>query len=174
MRGRSWGTQDGVGRTCYHTSRRWVGFIKAGSDIGTEFTLQSETYTPATPNIQAQYPASPDLRPHGTRGPVGSSYPPFSFDQIKQWYKGWSSLGVLINSQSNAGLAIGAMHSSNSLAQPNVSRSSASDAYYKGDPSMRKNFHLLTSHRVVKIMFDGTRATGVEVSVVMQTIKVRF
>lgn len=126
--------------------------------------LQSETYTPATPRIQAQYPASPDLRPHGTSGPVGSSYPPFSFDQIKLWFSGWASLGVLVNSQSNAGRAVGAIHSSLSLAQPNVSRSSASDAYFKGEPSSRENLDLLPGHRVVKILFEGTKATAVRVS----------
>ncbi|KAK4505318.1 hypothetical protein PRZ48_003281 [Zasmidium cellare] len=123
---------------------------------------KSETYSPATPEIQAQYPASPDLQPHGTQGPVGSSYAPFSFDQIENWFNGWASLGVLVNPQSNAGLAVGAIHSSLSLAQPNVSRSSASDAYFKGDPSRRANFHLLTGHRAVKVMFEDMTAVGVE------------
>ncbi|KAF2165162.1 GMC oxidoreductase [Zasmidium cellare ATCC 36951] len=123
---------------------------------------KSETYSPATPQIQAQYPASPDLRPHGTRGPVGSSYPPFSFDQIRNWFSGWASLGVLVNPQPNAGMAVGAIHSSLSLAQPNVSRSSAADAYFRGEASQRENFDSLTAHRVVQILFEGKTASGVE------------
>lgn len=163
MHGKSLVIQVGDGRTYFLTLRRYGDRLLVVM-AGTDMDPQSETYTPATPQIQAQYPASPNLRPHGTNGPVGSSYPPFSFDQIRLWFSGWSSLGVLVNPQSNAGRAVGAIHSSLSLAQPNVSRSSASDAYFKGEPSLRDNFDLMTGHRVVKILFEATTATGVQVS----------
>lgn len=70
----------------------------------------------------------------------------------------------MLNPQSNAGLATGVLHSSNSLTYLNQSRSHASAAYYKGQPSQRPNWDLLTGHRVGRVLFEGNKAVGAEVS----------
>ncbi|KAL8814961.1 MAG: hypothetical protein Q9223_005860 [Gallowayella weberi] len=41
--------------------------------------LQSENFTPPPPELAAQYPISSDLGPHGTDGPVGSSFPQYQY-----------------------------------------------------------------------------------------------
>lgn len=129
--------------------------------------MQSENYTPPTQELQDEYPISTDMSPHGTDGPVGSSYPPFSFEISKYFYRAWQSIGVMLNPQSNDGLAVGALYSSMSLTHWNMSRSSASAAYYKGSADQRSNFHLLTGQRVRKILFEGKKACGVEVCTFM-------
>ena len=80
-------------------------------------------------------------------------------------------MGVLLNPQSNAGFAVGAFYSPMSLTNWNMSRSSASAAYYKGSAEQRSNFHLLTGQRVRKVVFDGRRACGVEVHLAMPVIR---
>ncbi|EME43096.1 hypothetical protein DOTSEDRAFT_63380 [Dothistroma septosporum NZE10] len=130
---------------------------------------KSETYTPAIQQVQDVFPSSPDLGPHGFDGPVGSSYPPYYFKASKNFYAAWQSLGVALNPQSNAGKAIGAFYSPMSLMSWNMSRATASSAYYKGEPSTRPNLHLLTGHRVGRILIKGKRACGIEYAAVNST-----
>ncbi len=41
--------------------------------------LKSETFTPPPEELAAQYPISGDLSPHGTDGPVGSSFSVYQY-----------------------------------------------------------------------------------------------
>ncbi len=49
-------------------------------------TLQSETFTPPIQEIRDEYPGivSTDLSPHGTDGPVGSSFANFQYPVMRQ------------------------------------------------------------------------------------------
>lgn len=129
-------------------------------------SFQSETFTPATPEIKTQYQIPADISAHGVDGPVGTSYPPYSFAIIDYFYRAWESIGVKRNPQPDDGLAVGAFHSSLSVRNDSMTRSSASAAYYKPIADHRPNLHLLTGQRVSKITFDGKRARGVEVRLI--------
>ncbi|KAL8804199.1 MAG: hypothetical protein Q9200_005923 [Gallowayella weberi] len=125
---------------------------------------RSENFTPPPPELAAQYPISSDLGPHGTDGPVGSSFPQYQYPILKSFYKAWKSIGVPSNRQPNGGRAVDAFYSTLSLTAWNQSRCSASTAYYRPIEGKRPNFHLLTLHSVTKISIDENykRATGVQ------------
>lgn len=76
---------------------------------------------------------------------------------------------MAFNPQPNDGLAVGVLHSPLSLTAWNMSRSHASNAYYKATARSRENLHLLTGHRVHKIIFNGKRAKNVEASTITPT-----
>ncbi|KAI4261945.1 MAG: hypothetical protein L6R42_002864 [Xanthoria sp. 1 TBL-2021] len=124
---------------------------------------KSENFTPPPPEL-AEYPISNDLAPHGTRGPVGSSFPQYQFPILKLFYKAWNSIGVPSNPQPNGGRAVDAFYSTLSLTAWNQSRCSAATAYYRPIADKRPNFHLVTLHSVTKIVIDKRkkRATGVQ------------
>jgi hypothetical protein len=82
------------------------------------------------------------------------------------FYAGWKSIGVAVNSQPNDGEATGAFYSPISAYAKNQSRAHASNAYYRPIAGVRRNLHLITGHSVSKINFGkGARAVSVDVSV---------
>ena len=128
-------------------------------------TMQSENFTPPPPELAEQYPISSDLEPHGTDGPIGSSFPQYQYPILKYFYPAWNQVGVESNPQPNAGRAVGAFYSTLSLTAWNQSRCSASTGYFRPIEGKRPNFHLLPLHSVSKILIDKTkRAYGVQVS----------
>ncbi|GAB7332450.1 hypothetical protein MBLNU13_g04253t2 [Cladosporium sp. NU13] len=121
---------------------------------------KSETFAPPAEEIQDAFPGviSDDLSPHGTDGPVGSSFSNYQYPVIR-----WNSIGVRTQPQPNSGDANGAFYGPISMKAHNQSRSSAADAYYRPIAGTRRNFHLLTGHTVTKIRFSGRkRATSVD------------
>jgi hypothetical protein len=155
-----------------------------------------ETFTPPPADLAAEYPISSDLSPHGTTGPVGSSfsnyqYPIMSkqslfrfskfftfviladdgcFRRAGHFFRGWNAIGVASNPQPNAGNATGAFYSTVSLDAKNQSRSTASDAYYRPIVGKRPNFHLITGQSVTKINLNHKRrATSVNVGRIKPT-----
>ncbi|KAL8892169.1 MAG: hypothetical protein Q9215_000926 [Flavoplaca cf. flavocitrina] len=124
---------------------------------------KSENFTPPPPEL-AEYPISSDLGPHGTIGPVGSSFPQYQYPILKLFYKAWNNIGVPSNPQPNGGRAVDAFYSTLSITAWNQSRCSATTAYYRPIEGKRQNFHLLPLHSVTKIVIDkkSKRATGVQ------------
>jgi len=149
-----------------------------------------ETFTPPPADLAAEYPISSDLSPHGTNGPVGSSFSNYQYPimskqslfcffeflafvvlanhaclrHAEHFFRGWNAIGVASNPQPNAGDATGAFYSTVSLDAKNQSRSTASDAYYRPIVGKRPNFHLITGQSVTKINLDHKkRATSVNV-----------
>lgn len=43
---------------------------------------QSEAFTPPSAEIAERFPISSDLGPHGTNGPVGSSFPRYQYPGV--------------------------------------------------------------------------------------------
>ncbi|KAM0716125.1 hypothetical protein Q7P37_008639 [Cladosporium fusiforme] len=126
---------------------------------------KSETFTPPSAEIQEELPGiiSTDLSPHGTNGPVGSSFSNFQYPVIRRFFEGWNSIGLATQPQPNGGDANGAFYSPISMKAANQSRSSASEAYYRPIAETRVNFHLLTGHIVTKINFSGNKtATSID------------
>ncbi|KAI7227323.1 GMC oxidoreductase [Hortaea werneckii] len=125
---------------------------------------QSETFTPPSFQIANEYAdiISPDLAPHGTGGPVGSSFPNFQWPIAKNFFRGWNAIGLLTQPQPNAGDANGAIYGPLSLNAKNQSRSSASSAYYRPIADERSNLHLIVGHAASKINFDRFTARSVD------------
>ncbi|KAI6905613.1 GMC oxidoreductase [Hortaea werneckii] len=125
---------------------------------------QSETFTPPSFQIANEYAdiISPDLAPHSTDGPVGSSFPNFQWPIAKNFFRGWNAIGLLTQPQPNAGDANGAIYGPLSLNGKNQSRSSASNAYYRPIAGERSNLHLIVGHAASKINFDHFTARSVD------------
>ncbi|KAI7243958.1 GMC oxidoreductase [Hortaea werneckii] len=125
---------------------------------------KSETFTPPSFQIANEYAdiISPDLSPHGTDGPVGSSFPNFQWPIAKNFFRGWNAIGLLTQPQPNAGDANGVIYGPMSLNAKNQSRSSASRAYYRPIAGERGNLHLIVGHAVSKINFDRFTARSVD------------
>ncbi|KAI7243926.1 GMC oxidoreductase [Hortaea werneckii] len=125
---------------------------------------KSETFTPPSLQIANEYAdiISPDLAPHGTNGPVGSSFPNFQWPIAKNFFQGWNAIGLLTQPQPNAGDANGVIYGPLSLNAKNQSRSSASRAYYRPIARERGNLHLIVGHAASKIHFDRFTARSVD------------
>ncbi|KAI7264019.1 GMC oxidoreductase [Hortaea werneckii] len=125
---------------------------------------KSETFTPPSFQIANEYAdiISPDLAPHGTDGPVGSSFPNFQWPIAKNFFRGWNAIGLLTQPQPNAGDANGVIYGPLSLNAKNQSRSSASRAYYRPIARKRGNLHLIVGHAASKIHFDRITARSVD------------
>lgn len=122
-----------------------------------------ETFTPPPPELAAEYPISTDLGPHGTSGPIGSSFSTYVFPAIKYFFRGWNAVGVSSNPQPNAGNVNGAIYGTISIDANNQSRSFAASGYYRPYINKRPNWHLTTGKLVSKIQFNNEKkATGVE------------
>ncbi|GAB1742872.1 hypothetical protein NU219Hw_g8577t1 [Hortaea werneckii] len=125
---------------------------------------KSETFTPPSFQIANEHAGviSPDLTPHGTDGPVGSTFPTFQWPIAKNFFRGWNAIGLLTQPQPNAGDANGAIYGPLSLNAKNQSRSLASSAYYRPIAGERSNLHLIVGHAASKINFDGFTAQSVD------------
>ncbi|KAI7462731.1 GMC oxidoreductase [Hortaea werneckii] len=125
---------------------------------------KSETFTPPSFQISSEYAdiISPDLAPHGTDGPVRSSFPNFQWPIAKNFFRGWNTIGLLTQPQPNAGDANGVIYGPLSLNARNQSRSSASRAYYRPIARQRGNIHLIVGHAASKIHFDRFTARSVD------------
>ncbi|RMZ23946.1 hypothetical protein D0859_12019 [Hortaea werneckii] len=134
------------------------------SRLGLERSAPSETFTPPSFQIANEYVdiISPDLAPHGTDGPVGSSFPNFQWPIAKNFFQGWNAIGLLTQPQPNAGDANDVIYGPLSLNAKNQSRSSASRAYYRPIARERGNLHLIVGHAASKIHFDRFTARSVD------------
>lgn len=72
------------------------------------------------------------------------------------------SLGIA-QSRDQAGSAIGAFWSPNTIDPKNMTRSYSRSAYYDNFTN-RTNLHVITSRHVTKLLLSKDRVTGVEVS----------
>ncbi|KAH9872762.1 hypothetical protein J1614_005156 [Plenodomus biglobosus] len=111
---------------------------------------KNEKFTPATPEIQAEYGIKDDLRYHGDKGYMHSTYPPFFWPTTKNIVQATKELGIPINDQAT-GNAIGGYYCPHNQDPKEVTRSSAVEAYYQS-AVQRKNFHLLAGNQVSRIV----------------------
>ncbi|KAL9098087.1 MAG: hypothetical protein Q9163_006185, partial [Psora crenata] len=151
------------------------------------YFIKSEKFTPPPEDLAAQYSISSDLSPHGTAGPVGSSFPVFQYPIImmmpckispsspgtnrepllmfdpENFFRGWNEIGIPSNPQPNAGDNNGAIYSTISMDFKNQSRSTASSAHYRPVVGKRPNYHLITRHSVTKLSLDKTKVKATSV-----------
>ncbi|KAK0647597.1 Pyranose dehydrogenase 3 [Lasiodiplodia hormozganensis] len=125
------------------------------------YFIKSETFTPNSEAFAQEWNMSWDLSVHGSDGPVQSTYPEFMWENIKNFFQAWTSLGVPIPKDPAAGSKAGVFWSPSSIDPKTRTRSSARIAHHDKIAS-RPNYHLLTSTVVTKLTFNETVATGVE------------
>lgn len=124
------------------------------------YFIKSETFTPPSPALAAQFNITYDMRYHGTTGPVQSSYPPFLYPAVNLFLKAIQQFGSHVPYDYASGDATGGYWAPNTLDPVTRTRSYARTAHY--DPvKSRTNLHLLASTTVTKINFNGITATGV-------------
>ncbi|GME41592.1 Glucose-methanol-choline oxidoreductase, partial [Neofusicoccum parvum] len=122
-----------------------------------------EKFTPADEDFAAEWNVSWDLSAHGLDGPVQSSYPPYQYPSIKNFFRGCYSLGISTPPDPGAGNKTGVFWAPGSKDPSNQTRSYARSAHYDRVISSRPNYHLLPLHAVSKILFsDNKTAHGVE------------
>ncbi|RPA94765.1 hypothetical protein L873DRAFT_1393758 [Choiromyces venosus 120613-1] len=130
--------------------------------------MKSETFTPPKQEHVTQFGITYDSSVHGFEGYVQSGYPNFIYPQNKNFQDAMKSLGVA-QSQDQAGSALGAFWSPNSIDPRNMTRSYARSAYYDNFVT-RENLHVYTSRHVTKLITEedgeereeGIKICGVE------------
>ncbi|KAF2132093.1 GMC oxidoreductase [Dothidotthia symphoricarpi CBS 119687] len=124
---------------------------------------KSEKWTPATKEILAEYDIKTNLQFHGDKGYVHSTYSRFFWPLTKNIVRATKALGIAINDQAT-GNAFGGYYCPHNIS-PNVTRSSAKEAYYDSAVG-RKNYHLITGQQVTRIVTNTTngnvKVTGIE------------
>ncbi|KAF8538469.1 GMC oxidoreductase [Trichophaea hybrida] len=135
---------------------------------------KSETFTPPSPEHIVQFGITWDPAVHGTNGYIQSSYPNYIYPQNKNFQDAMISLGIK-QSKDQAGSAIGAFWSPNSIDPVNQTRSSSRSGYYDKF-AKRANLHALTSRHVTRLLTkkseDSVTIVGVEyVEAGKETIK---
>lgn len=80
MPGRNWAIRDGAGRAFFHTSKRPVlrAVLCHDADVRGQLS-ERNLHLPPPEELAARYPISGGLEPHGTSGPVGSSFAVFQY-----------------------------------------------------------------------------------------------
>ena len=91
-----------------------------------------------------------------------SSYPVFQFESIRNFFRGWSSLGIEVAEDPAAGDKTGAFWAPSSLDPKDETRSYARTAHYDRVIQSRPNYHLLPNSVVTKITIEHGAATGVD------------
>ena len=98
---------------------------------------------------------------HARDGPLGVSDPVAPLPICEAWFEAAGQLGIPFNPDFNGARQEGVGHYQ--LTQRNARRSSAARAYL-GVARNRRNLAVRTDVRVLRVLVDGRRATGVEVA----------
>ncbi|KAF1842741.1 GMC oxidoreductase [Cucurbitaria berberidis CBS 394.84] len=140
---------------------------------------KNEKFTPPTKEIAAQYDIKNDLKNHGDKGYMQTTFSPFFWPTTKNIVKATKALGIPINDQAT-GNAIGGFFCPHNQDPVTVTRSSADEAYY--DTAVkRQNFHVITGQQVSRIVTKksngAVKVTGIEfassASAKRQSVKVK-
>ncbi|EUC42408.1 GMC oxidoreductase [Bipolaris oryzae ATCC 44560] len=119
--------------------------------------IKSETFTPPTAAIQAEYGIKYNPSNYGTKGYIQTTFSSFFWPTIKNFINAAQELGIPINDQAT-GNAFGGYFCPHNIDTKTQTRSSAEEAYY-ASAQKRSNFHLLASHQVTRILTG--KANGV-------------
>ncbi|KAF2179730.1 GMC oxidoreductase [Zopfia rhizophila CBS 207.26] len=126
------------------------------------FFKKSENFTPPPQDFAAEWNITWDSTVHGFDGPVQSSFPPYQFPVIKNFFRAFHSLGIGTPRDSSDSSGTGVFWAPSSLDPKDKTRSYARSAHYDRIINHRPNYHLIAMSAVSKIIFEGHTATGVE------------
>ncbi|KAI8940814.1 hypothetical protein NX059_002076 [Plenodomus lindquistii] len=111
---------------------------------------KTETFTPPTPEIQAEYDIEVNPQYHGSEGYIQTTYPPFFWPTTKNIVQATKELGISINDQAT-GNAFGGYFCPHNQDSTTVTRSSAEEGYY-ATAANRSNYHLLSGNQVTRLV----------------------
>ncbi|KAF1954478.1 choline dehydrogenase-like protein [Byssothecium circinans] len=124
---------------------------------------------------EASYAASHNITwndaVHGFDGPVETSFAPYDYPGSANFFNGAHSLGISTPDDANGGDATGVFRLQRSVDAKTQTRSSARVNHYDRVIETRPNYHVLSGSAVTKILFEGTRAVGVQHTNVTDRVK---
>ncbi|KAI5849659.1 GMC oxidoreductase-domain-containing protein [Morchella snyderi] len=126
------------------------------------YFIKSEEFTPPSDELVSEFGITYDESVHGYNGLVHASYPPFIYNQTRNFVKAMNQLGIQ-TSNDQASSAVGVFYLPNSLNPVTMTRS-----FTRPDDHdiavERTNYHLLAGNQVTKILIENAVAYGVEYS----------
>lgn len=124
---------------------------------------KSETFTPPNAQFANEWEIRFEEDVHGKQGPIQSSYPPYQFPAVKNFFQAFHDLGITTPSDPNDGSADGVFWAPSTLDPKTETRSYARVVHYDRVIQQRPNYHVLTMSAVTKVLFNDKKvATGVE------------
>ncbi|KAI0406925.1 hypothetical protein F4802DRAFT_81688 [Xylaria palmicola] len=126
------------------------------------YFLKGEKFTKPDSDFAAQANISWDDSVRGTSGPVQYSYPDYFYPGSANWWNAAKSIGLPVVKDPQAGNNLGIFWIPSTLDAATMTRSDAHINHYERVKASRPNYHVLASATVSKVLFNGTRAVGVE------------
>ncbi|KAI9807242.1 MAG: hypothetical protein M1825_005960 [Sarcosagium campestre] len=124
------------------------------------YFLKSESYDPPSEQLVQELGIfEADSSDRGENGPVKTSFPPVAPPLAQAWNPTFENLGLAFSGDPYDGLALGSYTTLISQDLKNVSRSSATTAYYKPN-SARPNLRVITGALANKIIFQDHPSNG--------------
>ncbi|KAJ8133259.1 hypothetical protein O1611_g363 [Lasiodiplodia mahajangana] len=133
-----------------------------GANLGILAGAGAENFTKPDSDFAAQANISWDNSVRGTSGPVKYSYPNYFYPGSANWWNAAKSIGLPIVKDPEAGNNLGIFWIPSVLDATTMTRSDARINHYDRVKASRLNYHILASTTVSKVLFNGTRAIGVE------------
>ncbi|KXX79129.1 Oxygen-dependent choline dehydrogenase [Madurella mycetomatis] len=122
---------------------------------------KSENSTAPDPEFARQANFSYVDEVHGHDGPVQVSLPNFYYPASGNWFEAAVSSGISVSGDANDGNAKGIIYFPSVTDHTSRTRSHARlNHYTRVQP--RANYHVLDSHTVSRVLFQGKKAVGVE------------
>ncbi|KAI0595135.1 hypothetical protein F4775DRAFT_605413 [Biscogniauxia sp. FL1348] len=126
------------------------------------FFMKSENFTAPDPEYAARANITWDDSVRGHVGPLQYSYSNYFYPASENWWNAAQSIGIEPVLDPNAGTNSGSFYLSTVLDAQNQTRCDARVAHYDRVIGSRPNYHLMTETTVARVLFDGTKAIGVE------------
>ncbi|KAJ3566092.1 hypothetical protein NPX13_g7264 [Xylaria arbuscula] len=126
------------------------------------YFLKGENFTKPDSDFAAQANISWDDSVRGTSGPVHYSYPNYFYPASANWWNAAKSIGFPVVDDPESGNNLGIFWIPSVLDATTSTRSDARINHYDRVQGSRPNYQILSSTTVSKILFNGTRAVGVE------------
>ncbi|KAL4740587.1 hypothetical protein BDV11DRAFT_94975 [Aspergillus similis] len=125
------------------------------------YFIKSENFTRPTPELAREGNITWDDSVRGHDGPVRYSYPNYIYPGLGRLYEAALYIGMQPRLDPNGGENTGVFNQPFAVDATTWTRSSARRNHY--DPAVgRSNYHFLSDTTVARVIFDGTRAVGVE------------
>ncbi|KAL2832724.1 hypothetical protein BJY01DRAFT_253746, partial [Aspergillus pseudoustus] len=141
--------------------------IPQGKAVGGSSLLNrmSETFTPPTDEIAAEWNATYDPPVHGSSGPIQSSYAPWIWPSTKHFISALTGLNIRIPKDAASGDAVGLYFSPHNQDPVTVTRSDSRRGYWEA-ASHGPHLTLLAGRTVTRFITkqtpNGPKVTGVE------------
>ncbi|KAL2866195.1 GMC family oxidoreductase [Aspergillus lucknowensis] len=126
---------------------------------------KSETSTPPSDELVAEWDVGYDESVHGSSGYLQSSYTPWIWPSTKHFVSALTGLGIQIPHDAAGGDAVGGYFTPHNQDPATITRSDARRAYWTA-ASSRPGLSLITGRRVTRLITkqtaQGAKVTGVE------------